>query len=457
MEDIKRYLFTIGYCIIYILCYVLFLNRYCEYAGFTLYNTDIDFIVISVLIAAFPIHFHKGYKAISSFITIFIYILLYVPIILTFGLGYNILESQIVGIQIIFMFCMILLFRADRFTMKSNISIRFSNHKDVTSLIFKTALIITVILTLYILYLYRGNLRFVAFEKIYELRTANQKYGEGLIDGYLSSWLSVLLIPVCLTYGLIYKKKLYFIVACFASLIIYMSTGAKGIFLFPVFFIVCYLFLRRASVKKMYSKFVFLFATALLILLLFPAFSDKVHFAKSMTMWRIVGNGGYLTMWYHNYFSTNPYTYYSHINIVNIVTEAYPYDVPLGVVIGQAYWGSMNANANFWATDGIAACGMSGVILITFLLFSVLVFFNTITKKINTLFVLLLTIPFSYSILNVSLFTSLLSGGGFLMMLLFIILSSNSNITTNENANHSARPQFVKADKTSVNTIKSTN
>jgi len=146
-------------------------------------------------------------------------------------------------------------------------------------------------------------------------------------------------------------------------------------------------------------------------------------------MWRIAGNGGYITMWYHDFFSTNPYTYYSHINFINAVTGAYPYDVQLGQVVGGEYWGDMNANANFWATDGIAAMGFWGVATITFLLFFTLVFFNSITKKINPLFVLLLTIPFIYSLLNVSLFSTLLTGGGFLVLLFFIILNANINIT----------------------------
>ena len=435
IEGVKRYIFTIGYCIVYILCYILFLNRYAEYAGFTLYNTNIAFIVLSVLIAAFPIRFHKECKSVSSFISIFIYVLLYVPIILTFEMGSGLPQLQIFGIQIIFMFCMILLLCADKFVVKPAITLRFSTNKDVTILIFNTVLVIAILLTLYVMWVYRGNMRLVSFNEVYELRAKNAELGTGLF-GYISSWLYTFFVPTCLVYGLMNKKKRFIVFSCVSCVIIYMATGSKGFVFFPVIIGGCYWLFKRVAFKHIYSKFVSVLSFALLILLIVPTFSHHVFDIKMRIMWRIIGNGGYITMWYYDYFSANPYTYYSHVNIINRITGGYPYDVPLGFVIGREYWSPlMNANANFWATDGIAATGMFGVVLVTLLFFCIFVFLNSITKKINPLFVLLLTIPFIYSILNLSLLTSLLTGGGFLLMFFFIILNSNNNITTNENSN----------------------
>jgi len=429
-NGVVQFLLTVGYCIVYILCYLKFLYPIFEYAGFTLFNTSLFVLVWSTLIATFPIIFHKGYKAISSFITIFIFVLVYVPFIITFGIGYNAPILKIIWIQLVFMGCMILLFYADRFTIKPSVKFQISTNKDITNAIFKTVLVITIISTLFIIYMYKDNLRFVAFgEEVYELRAENMKFATGIITRYLSSWLSVVFIPICLVYGLMYRNRLFFILACISCLIIYMATASKGVILFPVIFLAFYLLFKKVSLKNIYSKFVFALTTGLLMLLYVPTFSHSVFMAKSIVMWRVVGNGGYLTMWYYDFFSTNPYTYYSHIGIVNAITGAYSYDAPLGFVIGRKWNPLMNANANFWATDGIAAMGILGVIVITLLFFFVLAFFNSATKNINTLFALLLMIPFIYSILNVSLFSSLLTGGGFFILLFFMILSSNINIT----------------------------
>jgi len=376
VENLKKIIYTIGYCIIYILCYIFFLNRYFEYAGFTLYNMDIAFITLSVLIAVFPILFYKKYKAISSFITSFIYILLYIPIIITFALGSNLPMIKIIEIQIGFLICMVFLFYADRFVIIKGYSFRLLKNKNIKKIMFTIIISITIVLTLYVVFLYQDNLRLVSFgEEVYKLRTENNKYGTGLIAGYLSSWLSVVFIPICLAYGLIYKKKLFFIVACISSLIIYMATGSKGIILFPFLFFVCNIFFKLVFKKNIYIKIVFILFIFLLILFFIPDSAYIIRAAKSIIMWRTIGNGGYLTIWYYDFFSKNPHTYYSHINIINAITENYPYDVTLGFVVGRAYWSpNLNANANFWATDGIAALGMPGVIIITFIFFIIQVF-----------------------------------------------------------------------------------
>jgi len=428
-ESIKKYIYTIAYCIIYILCYIFYLNRYAEYAGFTLYNTDITNIILSVLIAVFPIAFYKKYKAISSFLSISIYIILYIPIIITFAIGSDMQMINIFGIQIVFLFCMVVLFYADRLVITKNFNFKCFSNKNILRITLKVIIMITILSTLFVLYIYRSNLRFVSFKDIYALRAQNNKYGTGFIARYLSSWLSVVFVPICLAYGLVYKKTIYYLSGCFSSLIIYMATGSKGIILFPFLFLVCYFFLKRITKKNIYTKIVFFLCLFLLLLLLFPGFSKDVFIVKSLIMWRTIGNGGYLTKWYYEFFSKHPYTYYSHLNIVNVITGNYPYDVPLGFVIGRENGKpKMNANANFWATDGIAALGIPGIILITFIVFLIFIFLNTISKKNNFIFTLLLMLPFLYSILNTSLFSSLLGGGGFLIIF-FIILISNSEVT----------------------------
>jgi hypothetical protein len=127
---------------------------------------------------------------------------------------------------------------------------------------------------------------------------------------------------------------------------------------------------------------------------------------------------------YYEYFSTHPKTYYSHIGPVNFFTQSYPYhDLGLGQVVGQYFWSSdMNANANFWATDGFAAMGLAGIAFISVIMFLLLVVTNMVTKNINRLFVLLLFVPIIGSVTNTSLFSTMWSGGGFFMIIVITLL-----------------------------------
>ena len=88
------------------------------------------------------------------------------------------------------------------------------------------------------------------------------------------------------------------------------------------------------------------------------------------------------------------------------------------VVIGGAFWDpKLNANANFWATDGIAAAGILGCILANLLMLLVLRILDVVSYKKNKLFVILLFLPFISMFRNTSIFTALLSGGAFLSIL----------------------------------------
>ena len=147
---------------------------------------------------------------------------------------------------------------------------------------------------------------------------------------------------------------------------------------------------------------------------------------NSVLLARTVANGGMLTYWYFQFFQDHPYTYYSHINIVNAITHTYPYDDSLGNVVGGNFWAvKMNANANLWATDGIAAAGVMGILFVNLILSYVLYILNYATANNNKLFVILLFLPFISMFLNTSIFTSLLSGGVFLSVLFLLNLKKN--------------------------------
>ncbi|MNY30491.1 hypothetical protein D3C86_1646020 [compost metagenome] len=143
-------------------------------------------------------------------------------------------------------------------------------------------------------------------------------------------------------------------------------------------------------------------------------FIGSLYFLRTMSM------GGLLMLQYYQFFSTHSYTFYSHIRVLRNILD-YPYKLELGQEIGVFFYNdeTMNANANFWATDGIAAMGLPGVILISIVMSLVLYFMDCISKSHSIKFVVLFLVFNTLSLLNASLFTTLFSGG---LMFVFFIL-----------------------------------
>lgn len=125
---------------------------------------------------------------------------------------------------------------------------------------------------------------------------------------------------------------------------------------------------------------------------------------------------------YADFFATNPITYYSHINFISLFV-AYPYTMSIGELIGSDALGfaGLNANANFWATDGIAALGIPGIIIIGAIIGFCLLVANSIIAPSERRLSFLAVVPFIMSVTNASFFTGVLTGGGGLLLLLIYL------------------------------------
>ena len=113
---IYSYLFYLGY--------IKFLNPSFEYVGYGIIEDRIEnklLYVITLFISIFPICFFKGIKQISSFLCVFIYYILYVPIIITYYINLEGDDLYLIYQQTLFMSGMILLIMADRINIKKSI------------------------------------------------------------------------------------------------------------------------------------------------------------------------------------------------------------------------------------------------------------------------------------------------------------------------------------------------
>ena len=114
------------YTLVYIRCYVSFLNFHFEYVGYDLYSRPFLFLVTSFVIAIAPVLCYRGVRAVSSAISVLVYLVLYVPIIITFALGSSRPLPEIGVIQLTFLTGMSLLFLSDTIIIRSPVRLELS-------------------------------------------------------------------------------------------------------------------------------------------------------------------------------------------------------------------------------------------------------------------------------------------------------------------------------------------
>lgn len=415
------YFVALFYTILFFQGYLIFLNPYFNYAGFNVNEprmVNYLFMLYTVVVCLCPLFFFRGINSISAFICIFIYYLLYIPIEVTYFIDFDGDDMYVAYLQFLYLAGMCLLFYADR--------VQFKNKIILPSKIdfFKVVLVLSVLSTIYMVIRYGSNLKLVSFEDVYEQRFATSQLGSDVFTAYISSWLAYMMVPMCLTYGLFAKKKVYFLVGIAASVVTYMAVASKTALVFPIVIYFLYRILRNRNLKSSFS-----YVGMALIVLMFISLLFDFNIYTSILWMRTLGNSGSLTMHYHYFFQNHPFTYYTHINFVNALSHSYPFGAKsLGEAVGTEYWGEdMNANANFWATDGLAAMGDLGILFSSFLLFLVFILFNRISKGYNLVFLVLMLIPYIMFILNTSLFSALLTGGAFFIFLILSFSSTDQN------------------------------
>jgi len=226
-------------------------------------------------------------------------------------------------------------------------------------------------------------------------------------------------------------------------LTIYMATAGKSMILLPFVYWGFYVLFGRGRLEALYPVFAGGLVASLALLLVITRPDGIAFLVSSILMYRTIGNGGQLAVAYYDFFSFHQQTDYSHVNLIREFTHPYPYGSnEIGQVIGKFYWNDeVNANASFWATDGIAAMGLPGLAISTVACVTLFVVMNSVTRGYNKLFACLCFIQFVVTMLNASLFSSVWSGGGFFLLLFFLFNKEDPRLLQ---ASGGSSPQTVR-------------
>ncbi len=385
------------------------------YMGFQNNGTTLTQSAIVNLIVIFPILFYSTRKVISNFISVLLYCFAYVPIVIALDYYYADIFS-VLPYYISLAFGMTLFFLSD--------SIKEKKYSLTRYIPLKYYILIGIVLTLIVVAYYGpSNLKLVSFYDIYDLRSANAEFrANAPLIGYFINWASKAFMPLFIGIGLIYKKRKLLYIGIGIAMLMYATTGQKSTILMPIILYLFNLVLKKFNFNYLFPSLVCF--SGIVIWLVMNVNSEFTFMLGAVYLLRTLGISSILACSYIDVFDfgTTPYTYYSHIGIVNSITGMYPFNDPaLGKAVWSVYSGgsydeSMNANANFWITDGIAAGGFVGVIFISVFFFYLLKLLNSISYRHDNNFVFLTCLGVSMSLLNVSLFTTLITGGLIIIM-----------------------------------------
>lgn len=429
MNIFKNIIVSLVYAIVYQYAYLNY-----SVANFSyLYKVDYHEMSIGVylcyiLLSVAPFVFYKGLKTIASGISLFVYILVYVPFICNLLTnGYS--SGDVVIFTAVFFISMCLFFATDKMVILKEFA-----QKKRKKLKLRTFEIITVLVFIFLIIENRNNFRFVNFfvdsDVMYDLRAAYAG-GRSALNVYLMYWTKSVFLPLLLVAYINNRNYFRYALTFIGYIIMFMFDMQKVTFFMPfVITLACFFCKRRGkNIENTFHTYLILFIAIVSFLTTYYSNIPSIWSIAFIFVLRTQCIEGLELGLYMDFFETtgHPYTYYSHINIVNALTGMYPYKDSIGRAVMDY---ESNANGCFWLMDGIAAAGILGCIIISI----VFIYFKAAMNSVGigkqpVMCVIVLFSAISLMV-NVSLFTALFSCGFivfYLIMLYFDIDCLDAN------------------------------
>lgn len=289
--------------------------------------------------------------------------------------------------------------------------------------------VISIFLAVCVVVGYRDNFRIVTFADIADVRIGAEDVMSKNLMNYPLMWLYGAVNPFLMGFGLYHRRIWLYVLGILGQVLVYGSLGNRASLLSAVLILGFYILSRKKD-TPFGIKFTWGLVALFLILCIADIFQDTAEGMLYFVPWslsylmffRTFGLPGLLTTQYLHFFQANPLTYYSHLKGVSWFIH-YPYAQLLGTEIGYFYYYPLvDTTAHFWATDGLAALGIPGIIVAS--VFCGVLFWavDSVSQRHDPRLAGLVICYSAYNLANLSMFTTLLSGGlGLLMLSLYLL------------------------------------
>ena len=338
--------------------YITIVTKRWAYLGFTFESPPIKSMVLVLLLCLLPIFWMPiRLTRPSQVIYWLLYAIVYVPSLFLphFMQRQSTQDLYLLNISFFFSFCI------------TGLTYKFpflpvAHPKCSKNLWWFLIFFIAVLLYAAVLAVYGGRLQFSGLYNT-ELRLAAREIDTTFLTGYGQVWLANVINPIFMAVGLFRKKQLLFLIGVAGQILLFM-TAADKMFILSIVFLPLLFILLRSKTNIFGLRFLLGMSLTLLLTIL-SGFYESIFstIIQDQLSLRFFSNAGFLTSVYSDFFSQNPWTYWSYIKGVNLFIQ-YPYNLPVGFLIGD-YLGDVtnHASAHAWATDGISSMGLSGVLI----------------------------------------------------------------------------------------------
>ena len=385
-------------------------------------DSSINYFLL-IIFSCLPLLFFRNIHNIASGFSFMSYVFIYIPFINTL-FSSQIPSTLSLTYGLLFLFIMILFFITDNLTVLRQSYVRRSSKPRMDYKVFE---IFVIFLFLILLFINRHNLgyfdMFAESDELYEFREGNALAKSGGVLGiYLLLWTENVFLPILLVCSYL-KKNFKFYLYLIAFVLMYMMTKTKVTLVMPfVMWGTLFLYRRHKEFIERFFHIIFIIILGAFSLFLCKQYEKDIIYTPFATLlnYRIQSIEGAQLQRYVNFFevNNNPYTYYSHIKVVNSITHSYPYKESIGKAVAG---NGSNSNATFLLMDGVAACGMIGCIIAALLFILIKSTLNPLMYRYKY-FSLIIILLYSFnSVINTSLFTSLFSFG----LIVFYLIMRN--------------------------------
>lgn len=420
---------TYIYAFSILVSYQLYLHPLWGYFGFIYSEPNIyDYAFAIFLLALASMALPSSFARPSTVVLLFMYAIVFVPtVVVTLCL-----KSDTLAVHWKILLSLTLAMVASSLVSRLQISTASRPAGDPSTTFINSLILLWALIAILNIAVYHSVMGFAGIETAYEQREAGAS--KNALTAYSQTLFSTLINPTIFSLGLIYRKKKWVWIGIAGSLLIYSISAQKTILLLPIITYVFYRFLCLKNTQRITPAVPLMLLSGLtLIASATYEHNDAAWLFAAMFVFRTIAVPGLTYSQYHEFFSTNGYTFWSHVKGISslVPTPSTYINDPLwpglGYMIGEFSYkrSDLNANANLFSGDGVAAAGWIGVALIGILFSAWIKALDAIAEKWNPKFTALALMPLAISLTNGHFFTNLLSFGGLAWLLILFFYKPN--------------------------------
>jgi hypothetical protein len=268
-------------------------------------------------------------------------------------------------------------------------------------------------------------MRLVGTEDLYAQRAAGA--ATSIWMGYAQTYFLLVFSAGLVGFGLVRGRYLLVGIGFVGGVVIYMITAQRtSLLLAPTMIGFYFLLQTRLPLLKTTAFPVLVIAATIFFLLTQDQSVPLVASVSALLIFRTLAIPGLTFSQYQDIFASSP-TLWSHVKGISTLV-APPIEFAhnklwpgLGYIVGNDLYHDplVNVNANLYSSDGLAAWGVLGVLVIGAVFATWLYFLDRFGRDWDSRFVIPALVPCALSLTNGPFFTSMLSFGGLFWLLLF--------------------------------------